>query len=215
MKDKGPRGKLIVFEGTDGTGKSTQLKLLGSYLEKQGYPVVATREPTNGSYGRQIRNLYVNRHQYSREEELELFLADRREHVHNLLQPCLQQGKIILCDRYYFSTAAYQGALGLNPETILEQNSFAPEPDLVLLFQAPLEVSMKRITCGRGDTLNNFEQLEFLEKVAAIFASIHRPYIRRIDASGSIETVRRQVVDSVTPLLSLPSAVPYGMSICP
>lgn len=205
---KAKRGKLIVFEGTDGTGKSTQLKLLGNYLEECGYPVVTTREPTNGSYGRQIRNLYVNRHQYSREEELELFLADRREHVLNLLLPCLQQGKIVLCDRYYFSTAAYQGALGLNPETILAQNSFAPEPDLVLLLQAPLEIGMERITSGRGDTLNNFEQREFLEKVAAIFAAINRPYIRRIDASDSIEAVHRQVVDAVASLLSLPAAVP-------
>ncbi|EKD38514.1 MAG: hypothetical protein ACD_75C00708G0006 [uncultured bacterium] len=209
MKAKAERGKLIVFEGTDGTGKSTQLKLLGSYLEECGYPVVTTREPTNGSYGRQIRNLYINRHEYSREEELELFLADRREHVLHLLEPCLRQGKIVLCDRYYFSTAAYQGALGLDPETILARNSFAPEPDLVLLLQAPLEIGMERITSGRGDTLNNFEQREFLEKVAAIFAAIDRPYIRRIDASGSIAAVHRQVIDAVASLLALPAAVPY------
>lgn len=203
MTEKVQRGKLIVFEGTDGTGKSTQLRLLRNYLEQRGYPVVATREPTDGRYGQQIRNLYVNRQQYSREEELELFVADRREHVRDLINPCLQQGRTILCDRYYFSTAAYQGALGLNPETILERNSFAPEPDLVLLFQAPLEIGMARITGSRGESLNNFEQREFLEKVAAIFAAIDRPYIRRIDASGSLEVVHRQVVASVAPLLSL------------
>lgn len=208
MTEKVQRGKLIVFEGTDGTGKSTQLRLLHDYLKKCGHPVVATREPTDGRYGRQIRKLYVNRQHYSREEELELFVADRREHVRNLLVPCLQQGKTILCDRYYFSTAAYQGALGLNPETILDRNSFAPEPDLVLLFQAPLEVGMARITESRGEALNNFEQREFLEKVAAIFASIDRPYIRRIDASASIEDIHRQVVASVAPLLSLQPDAP-------
>ena len=202
MNDKVARGKLIVFEGTDGTGKSTQLKLLANHLETQGYPVIVTREPTNGSYGQQIRNLYNNRQQYTREEELELFLADRKEHVQELIEPCLQQGKIILCDRYYFSTAAYQGALGLDPEAILRQNGFAPEPDLVLLFLAPLEISIERITCGRGDALNNFEQREFLEKVAAIFTAIKRPYIRNIDASGSIEVVHRQVIDHAVPLLA-------------
>lgn len=197
MKERTRRGKLIVFEGTDGTGKSTQLKLLHSLLEKRGFPVVATREPTDGTYGQEIRNLYVNRHRYSREEELELFLADRREHVQDFLQPNLDEGKIILCDRYYFSTAAYQGALGLDPETILQQNDFAPEPDLVLLFHAPLPVSIDRITTGRGDTLNRFEQREFLEKVAAIFAAIDHPTIRRIEAAGSIEDVHRQVVAAV------------------
>lgn len=207
MEERTRRGKLIVFEGTDGTGKSSQLKLLHRLLAKHGLPVVATREPTDGTYGQAIRNLYVNRHRYSREEELELFLADRREHVQGCLQPHLDAGSIILCDRYYFSTAAYQGARGLDPETILQQNDFAPEPDLVLLFQAPLAVSIDRITNGRGDTLNRFEQQEFLEKVAAIFAAIDHPNIRRIDAAGSIEDVHRQVVAAVATLLSLPSTV--------
>ena len=212
MKERMRRGKLIVFEGTDGTGKSTQLKLLHSLLEKRGFPIVATREPTDGAYGQEIRNLYVNRHQYSREEELELFLADRREHVRDFLQPNLDEGKIILCDRYYFSTAAYQGALGLDPEIILQRNDFAPEPDLVLLFQAPLPISIDRITTGRGDTLNRFEQREFLEKVAAIFASIDRPNICRIDAAGSIEEVHRQVATAVAALLSLHSTALYSLN---
>lgn len=204
MKEKTARGKLIVFEGTDGTGKSTQLKLLHRLLTQHGLPVIATREPTDGVYGQEIRNLYVNRHRYSREEELELFLADRREHVRDCLQPNLDQGRIILCDRYYFSTAAYQGALGLDPEAILQRNAFAPAPDLVLLFQAPLPLCLDRITTGRGDTLNRFEQLEFLEKVAAIFAAIANPTLCRIDAAGSIEDVHRQVAAAVAALLALP-----------
>ncbi|MBU1565996.1 MAG: dTMP kinase [Proteobacteria bacterium] len=195
------RGKLIVFEGTDGTGKTTQRDLLGRYLQDKGYPIIITKEPTDGPYGMQIRDLYTHRNKYSREDELSLFLADRREHVADLLLPSLFEGKIILCDRYYFSTAAYQGALGLNPETILTLNDFAPEPDLVLLFQAHLDVGHTRITAGRGETLNNFEQREFLEKVATIFASIKRPYIHNIDASGSIDDVHRLVVGHVIELL--------------
>lgn len=195
------KGVLIVFEGTDGTGKSTQLQLLSRYLRDKGYPVITTREPTEGQYGLKIRELYVNRSKYSQEEELELFLADRREHVHELLTPALEQGKIILCDRYFLSTAAYQGARGFDPENILQLNHFAPNPDLALLFQVPLDTGLKRITSGRGDVPNDFEQRESLDHVAAIFASIKRPYIQTIDSTGSIEEVHRMVIEHVSPLL--------------
>jgi dTMP kinase len=143
----------------------------------------------------------MDRNKYSREEELELFLADRRQHVHELLLPALRQGKVILCDRYFLSTAAYQGARGFDPEKILEMNRFAPDPDLALLFQVPLDTGLKRITFGRGEELNDFEQRESLDRVAAIFSSIKRPYIQPIDASGSIEEVHRMVLEYVGPIL--------------
>ena len=196
------KGVLIVFEGTDGTGKSTQLQLLSRYLLGKGYPVLTTREPTEGQYGQQIRELYVNRSKYSQEQELELFLADRRQHVHDLLTPALEQGKVILCDRYFLSTAAYQGARGFDPEDILKLNHFAPDPDLALLFQVPLDTGLKRITSGRGEELHDFEQRESLDQVAAIFSSIKRPYIRLIDSTGSIEEVHHTVIEHVRPLLS-------------
>ena len=195
------KGILIVFEGADGTGKSTQLELLGRYLHDKGYPIITTREPTNGKYGQIIRSLYVDRSNYSREEELELFLADRREHVQQVLAPALEQGKVILCDRYFLSTAAYQGARGFDPENILKLNHFAPDPDLALLFNVPVDIGLHRITSGRGDKLNDFEQRENLGKVAAIFSSIKRPYIQQIDATRSIEEVHYQIVEFVTPLL--------------
>jgi dTMP kinase len=204
MHSKNMQGKLIVFEGTDGTGKTTQRDLLGRYLQNKGYPVIITKEPTDGPYGQKIRDLYQHRDRYSREEELDLFLADRRQHVTEVLQPALLDGKIILCDRYYFSTAAYQGALGLDPEVILALNDFAPEPDLVLLFQASLDIGIQRITSGRGEALNNFEQRQFLEKVAAIFATIKRPYIVTIDASGAIEDIHLSVVGYMLHLLQSP-----------
>jgi dTMP kinase len=206
MTDTSRLGKLIVFEGTDGTGKTTQRDLLGRYLEERGYPVVITKEPTNGPFGVKIRDLYRHRDRYSKEEELELFLADRRQHVTDLLLPSVEMGKVVLCDRYYFSTAAYQGALGLNPESILALNAFAPVPDLVLYFQADLESCLLRITAGRGEILNNFEQLEFLEKVAAIFSSIVQPYFRVIDASKTIQEVHLTVVGHVMDLLQYPTA---------
>jgi len=197
------RGILIVFEGTDGTGKSTQLRLLDQYLQDKGYPVITTREPTDGQFGQKIRSLYMNRNKYTQNEELELFLADRREHVQQLLLPALTQGKVILCDRYFLSTAAYQGARGFDPENILGLNRFAPDPDLALLFQVPLEIGLKRITSGRGEKPNDFEQSENLTKVAAIFSSLKRSYIQPIDASGSINEVHQEIIEHVTPLLSI------------
>lgn len=195
------KGKLIVFEGTDGTGKSTQLALLSDYLQNRGYSVVTTREPTEGRFGQKIRSLYQNRGDCSPREELELFLADRKEHVDQLLAPSIASGKIVLCDRYYLSTIAYQGAIGFDIDELTRLNSFAPTPDVALLFQAPMDTSQQRITKGRGETLNDFEQLENLQKVASIFASLTMPFIRRIDAGGTINTVHKQVLKEIESIL--------------
>ncbi len=190
-------GKLIVFEGIDGTGKSTQLALLAEFLRRRELPVVTTREPTDGRYGQQIRQLYTNRDRCSREEELALFLADRREHSEQVLRPALARGEIILCDRYFLSTAAYQGAQGGDPLAIIAMNDFAPDPDLVLLLQAPLAVGLTRITAGRGDRLNDFEQAAGLAKVAAIFAALRLPYIHLIDADQTVAKVHTAICAAV------------------
>lgn len=195
------KGVLIVFEGTDGTGKSTQLQLLANALQKQGFPVVSTREPTTGKYGQQIRALYSNRKNVSLEEELDLFIADRKEHIETLLAPALSSGKIILCDRYFLSTIAYQGAAGLDPAHISARNAFAPTPDLALLFHVSIQTGIKRITENRGDSLNDFEHEEYLQKVAAQFEQMDFPYIKRIDAGRSIETIHQDVLNQVQILL--------------
>ena len=201
MKKK--KGLLIVFEGTDGTGKSTQLKLLHDALQDQGHDVVASFEPTNGTYGRQIRALYSNRDNTSREEELSLFLADRKEHVENLIIPSLAAGKTVLLDRYYLSTIAYQGAAGLDPATILEKNQFAPEPDLALLFHAPITTGVTRITENRGELLNDFEKEDYLQKVKEQFEQMVFPFIQRVDANRSIEAVHHDVLRLVSALPGL------------
>jgi len=196
------KGVLIVFEGTDGTGKSTQLSLLEKYLQNNHYPVVTTREPTAGKYGQQIRQLYMQRDSRTPREELELFLADRKEHVDNLINPSLSRGKIVLCDRYFLSTVAYQGAIGFDVNELISLNSFAPRPDIALLFHAPLATGRKRITEGRGDSLNDFEQIENLQKVATIFDSLSLSYIQRINAQGSIEDIHTKVLSYVLPIIS-------------
>ncbi|MGB5230176.1 MAG: dTMP kinase [Desulfoprunum sp.] len=200
------RGRLIVFEGIDGTGKSTQIRLVADALRQRGYPVVTTREPTDGPYGLKIRALYANRGECSQGEELELFIADRRHHVDELLQPALETGRIILCDRYYLSTAAYQGANGMDVDTILARNRFAPVPDLAILFEAPVALGIERITASRGEHLNDFEKADGLTRVAAIFAALDLPYIRRINAALPIETVRDEILSLILPLLPTPSS---------
>lgn len=194
------KGVLIAFEGIDGTGKSTQLPLLATYLRQGGHAVIETREPTDGTYGRKIRSLFLNRQQISREEELELFVLDRRQHLADCILPALAQGKIVLTDRYYFSTAAYQGAAGLDPADIFACNSFAPEPDMVVLLTLSAEESVARIRELRGEALNDFEQLDQLKKVAALFASFSHGCIVRIHAARPVLEVQSAIRGAVQQL---------------
>jgi dTMP kinase len=190
MKEK---GRFIVFEGIDGTGKSTQLSLLADYLRGMGVPLLKTREPSDGTYGKKIREMYGNRNNYSLEEELSLFVKDRKEHVAEVITPALNTGKTVLCDRYYFSTAAYQGAAGGVIEQIFSANSFAPEPDIVLLLKMKPEESVRRIRELRSEQLNDFEQLDQLSKVAAIYESFTHDCITPIDAAASVTQVENSI----------------------
>jgi dTMP kinase len=185
-------GLLVAFEGIDGTGKSTQLRLLEEWLRAQGEDVLATREPTDGTYGRRIRELYINRDACTPEEELELFIQDRKEHVKEVIRPALAAGRVVLTDRYYYSTAAYQGANGLDVQAVLDRNRFAPRPDLVILLTMPPELSAQRIS-SRGEQLNAFEQLDALRRVSALFASFADPWLCRIDASQPAALVQEQI----------------------
>jgi dTMP kinase len=195
------RGILIAMEGIDGTGKSTQLRLLGRYLRDKGCPVIETREPTNGPFGRKIRELYVDRGKYSVEQELELFIGDRRQHVREVIEPALAGGRIVLTDRYYYSTAAYQGAAGMDPGEVFARNRFAPRPDLVILLTMRPEISLVRIQESRGEELNDFEQEDQLRRVAELFASFDDPIIRRIAADAPLDTVAGEIRKAVDCLL--------------
>lgn len=196
-------GLLIAFEGIDGTGKSTQIALLAEYLTAQGLEVLTTREPTDGSYGRKIRSLFTRRHHLTPDEELELFMKDRREHVQELISPALASDKVVLTDRYYFSTAAYQGAAGHDPAKILATNEkFAPLPDLVLLLTLTPAESVHRIKMLRGESLNDFEGEDSLTKVAAIFDSFDMDYIAKINASVSPDEVHREIISKVNKILA-------------
>jgi len=194
-------GILIAVEGIDGTGKSTQIGLLAEYLREKGCRVTQTREPTDGPYGKKIRQLFFDRGQCTLEEELELFVEDRRQHVREVIGPALAEGHIVLTDRYYFSTAAYQGAAGIDPEEVFAKNSFAPEPDLVILLTMKPETSLARIKELRGEELNEFEQAGQLRRVASLFASFDHSCIKKINSDAPLDQVGQSIRATVDSLL--------------
>ncbi len=195
-------GVFVVIEGIDGTGKSTQLHLLAEKLQQMGFAVVATREPTDGIYGKKIRELFVDRQTVSNEEELELFINDRGQHVQEVIAPALADGCVVVCDRYYLSTVAYQGANGTDPDFIMEKNKDFPEPDLAIILEIEPAQGIHRIQNQRNESLNAFEKESNLRKVAAIFSAMQHPYIKRIEGSGTIETIHQHVLDAVLEILS-------------
>jgi dTMP kinase len=187
-----PHGVLLAFEGIDGSGKSTQARLFADWAEARGLEVVRTREPTNGPWGRKIREARFTA-RMSPEDELAAFLADRKEHVETLIKPALARGALVIIDRYYYSTVAYQGARGLDPQALLATNrAFAPKPDLVLLVDVDPKQSLERIH-ARGEGQDLFENLEALTKVRAIFRSLVEPHVALIDGARAPEVVFEDV----------------------
>jgi len=183
------QGVLVVLEGIDGAGKSTQLRRLKEALERAGVEVMADREPTDGPHGRRLR-ASATEGRLGPAEELELFIADRREHVEQVILPALGLGKVVLLDRYYFSNAAYQGSRGLDWEEILRVNeAFAPPPDLLFWLDLPPEASASRIE-GRGMEVNAFEHRDQSGTLPGdLRPGSGSPAMRRIDASQSADVV--------------------------
>jgi dTMP kinase len=169
-------GRLLVFEGLDGCGKSTQIERLARALREAGDDVLVTCEPTDGAWGRRLREMAHGSEPVAADEELRWFVEDRREHVAQVLAPGLEAGRIVLTDRYYLSSVAYQGARGLDWRRILEDSEAEfPPPDLVLLLEIEPEAGLARVR-ARGEALETvFERRDFLERVAEIFRAVERP----------------------------------------
>jgi dTMP kinase len=198
------RGRLLAFEGLDGCGKSTQLAALARALREAGHEVIATREPTDGPDGRRIRAMARSGEAVAPEQELRWFVEDRRAHVAEVIGPALASGRLVLTDRYYLSTVAYQGARGLDPEAILRDSEAEfPLPDLAIVLEIDPAVALERVG-GRGEPLDAaFEDLGFLERVAARYRALDRPYLARIDARGSEAEVHAAVTRCVHDRLGL------------
>ncbi|MEO8352677.1 MAG: dTMP kinase [Chthoniobacteraceae bacterium] len=184
-------GFLLVIEGIDGAGKSTLQRELAAWCTQRGFETVCGREPTDGPHGRALR-ASARGGRLPPKTELELFLKDRAEHVKELIQPSLARGAVVILDRYSFSTAAYQGARGLNPAAIIAANeAFAPIPDLVLLLDLDPASGHARIG-QRGSAPDDFEGAAYLADVRKIFLGFNHPFIRRVDAGREVTVVREE-----------------------
>jgi dTMP kinase len=178
-------GVLIAFEGIDGSGKSTQAAMLGEWLKGQGREVVLTKEPTTGPWGQKIRQSFFTE-RLSPQAELECFVNDRKEHVASLITPALERGAVVIVDRYYYSTVAYQGARGLDPGQVLQMNeAFAPRPDLVFLVDLDPRIALERIQKRAGGR-DLFENLEEQLKVRAAFAELGRTEANMVLIDGTL-----------------------------
>ena len=198
------RGFLIAFEGIDGAGKTSQAKLLCEALTGDGYKVLYLREPTDGPYGSRIRSLaQEGRDEISPMQEFRLFLEDRRQDVAENIKPALEKGCVVVIDRYFYSSIAYQGALGLDPEFINRENrKIAPCPDLVIYLSIPADVAPARIEKIRGDSSNLFERLDYLKKVKSLFDAMPYPEIWRVDGANPVEEIHRIIYSRVREMIS-------------
>ena len=209
------KGLFITFEGADGCGKTTQMKLLAEYLKNNGYEVVLTREPGGKGLGEKVREILLNYDgEVSDRCESFLFLADRAQNIDIIVNPAVKNGKIVLCDRHIDSTVAYQGyGRGLDLKRIKMLNDIATngrKPDLTIVFDIDVETSMKRV----GSEKDRMESagIEFHNKVRNGYLEIAKEEPERIkvvNAVQSIETVFEDVKQIVKNILT-PSPVERG-----
>jgi dTMP kinase len=189
------RGFLIAFEGIDGSGTSTHSRLLYEFLAEQGFNVILTGEPTKSVVGRLIKDALQNKFQIKQPEVFALlFAADRIQHVKEVIEPALKQGKIIITTRYIESTLAYQSAQGLTIEWIKAINKDIVWPDLTFILDITPRDAMSRL--NKRKKLESFENREFLRKVRNNF--LERAKEKRytvIDTTQSIKKSQEVIQD--------------------
>lgn len=212
--------RFITFEGGEGSGKTTQIKLAAGWLRERGTPVLATAEPGGTPLGRKIREILLNRGSWTigAEAELLLFAAARAQHVEEAILPALERGEWVLCDRFADATLAYQGfGRGLDVAFIRTLNDFSAQalkPEMTLLFDLPVEVGLarakKRVSGVRPDAAEDrFEQEERafhgrIREGYLFLAAAEPERFRIIDGAGSVETIHREVCRCIEALPQLP-----------
>jgi len=207
MKMVMKKGLFITFEGLDGSGKTTQIKLLNSYLKGEGFDVILTREPGGTEIGRKIREILLDKknQDISHKTETFLFLASRAELTSKVIVPALGEGKIVICDRFFDSTLVYQGiARGLGVEEILEMSLWATDglvPDITFLLSMKVSRCDKRIKeANRKKDRIEMEENNFKEKIYKGYLDIARENKERfvvIDAEKSIESIFEEIKSKV------------------
>jgi len=193
-------GVLIAIEGIDGAGKTTQVRMLLDALRLAGHAAISSKEPTNGRWGSILRqSAFTGR--LSLEEELETFIKDRTEHVETLIQPHLDSGGIVILDRYFYSTIAYQGARGANVDAVTKgMTGLFPIPHAVFILDIDPAIGIHRISSGRGEQPNHFEDHKNLALARQIFQGMHGENIHPLDASLPIDAIHRQILGRLPPL---------------
>ena len=207
------RGKFITFEGIDGSGKSTQLRMLASDLRVKGLNVLTTMEPGGTPLGRRLRESFLETEEnVSPLAELLLFAADRAQHIDLLIKPAIEEGKIVISDRYADATFAYQGAGRGFPERLVSQviklATGGLKPDLTLFFDASIDKALMR-TNSRGESGEkknrmDLETTEFYERVRGAYLQIAKAEPERfvtIDGNGSVAEIHTRVLKIVTEFL--------------
>ena len=191
----------IAIEGLDGSGGTTQSRLLKEWLEQNGHNVHLTREPSEGPVGKFIKSsLLSNAQERPLGENIfpYLFAADRQDHLDNEIFPALKEGKFVVTDRYYHSSLAYQG-LTLGIPFVANINSVFRKPDLTLILWLQPEVSFERIKM-RGAPVERYETLDHLRSIEEAYKSVlahcraQGENIIRVDARGTIDEVHQKVV---------------------
>jgi dTMP kinase len=206
-------GTFITFEGIDGSGKSTQLRLLAKYLEEVGCEVVLTREPGGTPVGIRLRGALLDAHEeVDPLTELLVFAADRAQHVRRVLRPAIKAGRVIISDRYADATVAYQGAgRGFSPELIAEIIELATEglkPDLTLLFDLSVAESTAR-TSRRSDGKHKGDRLDaessdFHVRVRDAYLELARAEPERVqivETNRPAEETHKRVKEIIVPFL--------------
>ncbi len=207
-------GLFITFEGPEGSGKTTQLRLLAEFLKQNRVPFTTTREPGGSKLNTYLRHWLLEQSDYelSPEAELFLFLADRTQHVLEVLRPHLKQGKLVISDRYVDSTLAYQGGgRGFSMALLKQMNQTAVgnlKPRLTVLFDVPVALGLKRAEAskGRKDRMEK-EPLSFHEKVRKTFLRIAQQEPKRfliLDSQKSQEEVFSDLVRGLAKRLPQP-----------
>jgi len=189
---EGRRGFLICLEGIDKSGKTTQAGLLALKLKALGLQVVLSREPTDGWVGRLIKELLRGRERPPAVVEAVLFALDRYQHVEEVVRPALKAGKVVVLDRYYYSSLAYQGSAGIPLAWLRDLNAFAPRPDLAIYLDVRPEVALAR---GHAASKTVLERLTIQEAVRRVYLQlVEAGELILVNAERPIEAVAHDVL---------------------